>query len=63
MSVKWGKEKYNDIELDTTEPPEVFKAQLMALTGVEPDRQKVMLKGAVLKDAWEGFKGLKGVST
>jgi ubiquitin carboxyl-terminal hydrolase 14 len=27
----------------------VFKAQLFALSGVQPDRQKVMLKGAVVK--------------
>ncbi|KAL3197094.1 hypothetical protein MRX96_045022 [Rhipicephalus microplus] len=28
----------------------LFKAQLFALTGVEPDRQKVLIKGSVLKD-------------
>ncbi|XP_064483463.1 ubiquitin carboxyl-terminal hydrolase 14-like isoform X2 [Ornithodoros turicata] len=28
----------------------VFKAQLFAITGVQPDRQKVMVKGTVLKD-------------
>jgi len=27
----------------------VFQAQLFALTSVAPDRQKVMLKGAILK--------------
>ena len=62
VHVKWGKEKYSDIELDTTEPTEVFKAQLFALTGVEPDRMKVMLKGSTLKDSWDTFKGLKAVS-
>ena len=49
MNVKWGKEKFTDIECNTDEPPEVFKAQLFALSGVQPDRQKVMMKGAVLK--------------
>lgn len=61
--MKWGKEKYKDLECNTEEPPLVFKAQLFALTGVEPNRQKVMLKGTVLKDTdWGTFK-LKDVST
>ena len=49
MNIKWGKEKFEKVELDTDETPEVFKAQLFALSGVSPDRQKVMLKGAVFK--------------
>uniref|UniRef100_A0AAY4CP13 Ubiquitin carboxyl-terminal hydrolase n=1 Tax=Denticeps clupeoides TaxID=299321 RepID=A0AAY4CP13_9TELE len=36
-------------ELNTEEPPMVFKAQLFALTGVQPERQKVMVKGGTLK--------------
>uniref|UniRef100_A0A2K5RIT2 Ubiquitin carboxyl-terminal hydrolase n=1 Tax=Cebus imitator TaxID=2715852 RepID=A0A2K5RIT2_CEBIM len=43
--VKWGKEKFEGVELNTDEPPVVFKAQLFALTGVQPARQKVMVKG------------------
>ncbi|KAG2501327.1 hypothetical protein HYH03_001119 [Edaphochlamys debaryana] len=50
VNVKWGKESYSDIELDLSQPPLVFKSQLFALTGVPPDRQKVLLKGAQLKD-------------
>ena len=49
VHVKWGKEKYKDIECDTDEPPMVFKAQLFSLTGVQQERQKVMVKGAVVK--------------
>ncbi|ESP05184.1 hypothetical protein LOTGIDRAFT_227857 [Lottia gigantea] len=57
VSVKWGKEKFNDVECNTDELPEVFKAQLFALSGVQPDRQKVMMKGAVLKDdSWGNLK-------
>uniref|UniRef100_A0A8C5ARB4 Ubiquitin carboxyl-terminal hydrolase n=1 Tax=Gadus morhua TaxID=8049 RepID=A0A8C5ARB4_GADMO len=37
------------IELNTEEPPMVFKAQLFALSGVQPERQKVMVKGGTLK--------------
>ncbi|XP_053393894.1 ubiquitin carboxyl-terminal hydrolase 14-like [Mercenaria mercenaria] len=57
VNVKWGKEKFTDVECNTEEPPEVFKAQLFALSGVQPDRQKVMMKGAVLKDdGWGNMK-------
>uniref|UniRef100_A0A8D3BPI1 Ubiquitin carboxyl-terminal hydrolase n=1 Tax=Scophthalmus maximus TaxID=52904 RepID=A0A8D3BPI1_SCOMX len=41
--------KFDAVELNTEEPPMVFKAQLFALTGVQPDRQKVMVKGGTLK--------------
>ena len=49
VNVKWGKEKFSDVECNTDDPPMVFKAQLFALSGVQPDRQKVMLKGSVVK--------------
>jgi ubiquitin carboxyl-terminal hydrolase 14 len=35
--------------VDTDELPELYKAQLFALTNVAPERQKIMLKGSVLK--------------
>lgn len=39
----------------------MFKAQLMALTGVQPERQKVMLKGAILGDqTWDKVKLREG---
>ncbi|PNH11389.1 Ubiquitin carboxyl-terminal hydrolase 7, partial [Tetrabaena socialis] len=50
VNVKWGKETFADVELDTTQTPLVFKSQLFALSSVPPDRQKVMIKGALLKD-------------
>uniref|UniRef100_A0A8C5HK58 Ubiquitin carboxyl-terminal hydrolase n=1 Tax=Gouania willdenowi TaxID=441366 RepID=A0A8C5HK58_GOUWI len=57
LNVKWGKEKFDGVELNTEEPPMVFKAQLFALTGVQPDRQKVMIKGGTLKDdEWGNIK-------
>ena len=49
VNVKWGKEKFQDVELNSDEPPVVFKAQLFALSNVQPDRQKVMVKGVVIK--------------
>ena len=34
MRVKWGKEKYEGVELNTNEPPITFKMQLFSLTGL-----------------------------
>ncbi|KAM0881096.1 hypothetical protein ACQ4PT_033166 [Festuca glaucescens] len=50
VSVKWQKQVFSDIEIDTSQSPFVFKAQLYALTGVPPERQKIMVKGGILKD-------------
>lgn len=50
VNIKWGKEKFEDVECNTDEPPIVFKATLFSLSGVQPDRQKVMFKGVVIKD-------------
>lgn len=49
VNVKWSGKKFDDIELNLDEPGLVFKAQLFALTGVEPDRQKIIAKGGMLK--------------
>lgn len=63
VKVKWGKEFYTDIELNTEEEPLLFKAQLFALTGVQPERQKIMLKGATIKDnSWDNIKLKEGAT-
>ena len=49
MTVKWGKESH-DVDVDTTMPGLVFKNQLYSLTGVPPERQKIMVKGGMLQD-------------
>ncbi|KAH9301603.1 hypothetical protein KI387_013186, partial [Taxus chinensis] len=49
-SVKWQKEIFPSVEIDTSQPPLVFKCQLYGLTGVPPERQKIMVKGGLLKD-------------
>ncbi|XP_071038073.1 ubiquitin carboxyl-terminal hydrolase 14 isoform X2 [Parasteatoda tepidariorum] len=57
VKVKWGKELYDDVEVNTDDDPIVFKAQLFTITGVPPDRQKVMIKGTTLKDeVWGTIK-------
>ncbi|KAL8113745.1 ubiquitin carboxyl-terminal hydrolase 6-like isoform X1 [Apium graveolens] len=50
VSVKWQKELLSGVEIDTSQPPYVFKCQLFDLTGVPPERQKIMVKGGLLKD-------------
>ncbi len=50
VNIKWGKETFSDVEVDLAQVPLVFKSQLFALSGVPPERQKVMVKGALLKD-------------
>ncbi|XP_031092747.1 ubiquitin carboxyl-terminal hydrolase 6-like [Ipomoea triloba] len=50
VSVKWQKEVFPAVEIDTSQPPYVFKCQLFDLTGVPPERQKIMVKGGLLKD-------------
>ena len=49
VQVKWQKDTY-DVEIDRSQPPVVFKQQLFSLTGVPADRQKIMVKGGMLKD-------------
>eukprot|EP00262_Sarcandra_glabra_P009459 TRINITY_DN23859_c0_g1_i1.p1 TRINITY_DN23859_c0_g1~~TRINITY_DN23859_c0_g1_i1.p1 ORF type:complete len:475 (-),score=104.92 TRINITY_DN23859_c0_g1_i1:490-1914(-) len=50
VSVKWQKELFPAVEIDTSQPPLVFKCQMYDLTGVPPERQKIMVKGGLLKD-------------
>lgn len=45
------------MEVNTDDEPVLFKAQIFALTGVQPERQKVVCKGVTLRDdAWGNFK-------
>ncbi len=48
VNVKWGKEKY-DVELDSDEPPLLLKNVLYSLSGVSPERMKLMIKGQTVK--------------
>ncbi|KKA24870.1 Ubiquitinyl hydrolase 1 [Rasamsonia emersonii CBS 393.64] len=42
--------KRYEVDLDPTSNGETFKFQLYSLTGVEPERQKILVKGGQLKD-------------
>ncbi|KAK3283824.1 deubiquitinating enzyme [Cymbomonas tetramitiformis] len=60
IDIKWGKELLKDLEIDYSQPPEVFKMQIFSLTGVPVERQKIMVKGGMLKDDSDWAKlGLK----
>jgi ubiquitin carboxyl-terminal hydrolase 14 len=57
--VKHQGKKY-EVEADPSSTGETFKYQLFSLTGVEPDRQKILVKGGQLKDDADMSKlGLK----
>lgn len=63
VNVKWGKQKFGDLECDTTRPPIDFKAVLFSLSGVPPDRQKVMLQGTLLSDdSWNNVQLKNGMT-
>ncbi|KAF2116554.1 hypothetical protein BDV96DRAFT_28538 [Lophiotrema nucula] len=61
--VKHQGKKY-DVEVDASSNGETFKYQLFSLTGVEPERQKILVKGGQLKDDADMSKlGLKAKQT
>ncbi|KAI8374137.1 uncharacterized protein BYT42DRAFT_575257 [Radiomyces spectabilis] len=60
VNVKWSGKKFENLELDTDESPELFKMQIYSQTGVPPERQKIMVKGGMLKESTDLNKlGLK----
>lgn len=52
VKVKWSNNKttLEKIDLNLSEPPALFKAQLFALTNVPVERQKLMFKGSIIQD-------------
>ena len=51
VDVKWQKENFKSVEIQLNQPASVFKTQLFSLTGVPPERQKIIgFKGGLLKD-------------
>lgn len=59
MKISWNRQTY-DVDVDTSEPPAVFKSQIFSLTGVPVDRQKIMVKGGMLKEDWGKVKLKEG---
>lgn len=52
IKVKWGKEIFKNVEVDTDCDVEDFKAQLYALSNVPIERQKIMCLGKTLSEEW-----------
>jgi ubiquitin carboxyl-terminal hydrolase 14 len=50
VNVKWGKQKFENVDIDLNESPLTFKTQLFSLTGVLTERQKLMIGGATIND-------------
>lgn len=48
VKIKHAGKSY-DLELDTSAPAPIFKQQIHQLTGVAPDKCKVVVKGGMLK--------------
>ena len=47
--------RHPKVHFTNRQSPEVLRAQLFALTGVEPDRQKLMIKGKTVKVRDESY--------
>ena len=63
VNVKWNKQVFNNIDLNTDEEPRLFKAQLYAITSVAIDRQKVLYKGKQIQDdSWTNLAIKDGVT-
>ncbi|KAH8677202.1 ubiquitin carboxyl-terminal hydrolase 14 [Ilyonectria robusta] len=63
VTVKHQGKKYN-VDIDASSTGEDFKLQMFSLTNVEPERQKILIKGGQLKDDADMTKlGLKAGQT
>jgi len=49
VNIKWNG-KDIELDVDTEESADVFKTQLYTMTGVQPDRQKLLFKGKALNE-------------
>lgn len=64
VTIKWAGQKPFEVEVDTDESGATLKMQIYSITGVEVDRQKLLVKGGALKDDQDMSKlGLKPKQT
>lgn len=59
MKVKWNGGVY-DLELDPSQPLDVFKNQIFSVTNVHPSRQKVLKSGVQVKETTDLSKFKQG---
>ncbi|PFH34106.1 ubiquitin carboxyl-terminal hydrolase [Besnoitia besnoiti] len=60
LSVKWNKQEFENVEVDVSEPLALLNAQLMTLTGVPADRQKLMANRKLVKSIEDLQAAAKG---
>jgi ubiquitin carboxyl-terminal hydrolase 14 len=53
VQIKWGKQLFDDVEVNLADDIMTFKCQIYALTNVPIEKQKVMAKGKIVKDEAE----------
>ncbi|GBE58676.1 ubiquitin carboxyl-terminal hydrolase [Babesia ovata] len=63
VTVKWMGKRFNDLEINLDDNVEVLKTQLYSLTGVPPERQKIMYKGLISDNTDLREKGLTNGTT
>lgn len=60
ITIKWAGNKPFSVDVDTSQDGATLKVQIFSLTGVESERQKILVKGGALKDDQDLSKlGLK----
>ena len=64
VNIKWGKQVFNDVEVNLDEEIEQFKAQVYAISNVPVDKQKVMVKGKIIKNesSWSAYPMKEGIT-
>ena len=50
VQVKWSGRVFEGIPLDTSQSLQTFKDNIHKETGLQPERQKIIIKGSILKD-------------
>lgn len=61
VSIKWNKHVFADVPLNLSQSIPEFKTQVCALSRVPVEKQKLLIKGKVLKDdaEWAAYAGIK----
>lgn len=61
VSIKWSKQVFNDVEVNLSEEIVLFKSQIYALTNVPVEKQKILIKGKIIKDenSWSDYPTVK----
>lgn len=61
VSIKWGKQVFDDVEVNLSEDIATFKVQVYALTNVPVEKQKIMAKGKIIKEdsEWSAYPAVK----